>query len=108
MCNIMYTIMIVKISEVVGPDLATRNGCDNLFRKLEQISETEISLDFSGVSSIGRSFAHQYIINKSSSIKTIREVNIPSSVEQMLEFVKRNLLKKKPVENNNIKRVIIS
>lgn len=100
--------MNIKVSQVVGPDLATRIGCDNLFRLLEEIPDKKVTLDFSGVSSISRSFAHEYNTKKGISIKAISEVNTPTSIRQMLEFVKNKPSKKKPLDNNNMKSVIIS
>ncbi len=43
--------MEIKIIQVVGPDLATRNGCDKLFNLLCQLPDNKVKLDFSDVSS---------------------------------------------------------
>jgi hypothetical protein len=99
--------MILKVSQVVGPDLATRNGCDNLFKQIQQIQDVKVTLDFSGISSISRSFAHEYFVKKNMSIKTVSETHVPLSVKQMLEFVKKKPSKKKPVESNKLKSVTI-
>lgn len=97
--------MNLKVSQVVGPDLATRNGCDNMFKLIEQSQDANITLDFSMVSSISRSFAHEYIMKKKLSSKTVSEVHVPVSVKKMLEFVNSKQFQKKPVDNNNMKTV---
>ena len=99
--------MDLKVSQAVGPDLATRNGCDNMFKLIEQSQDANITLDFSRVSSISRSFAHEYIMKKRLSSKTVSEIHVPTSVRKMLEFVENQQSKKKPVENNNMKTVTI-
>jgi hypothetical protein len=99
--------MDLKVCQIVGSDLATRNGCDNMFKLIEQSQDANITLDFSMVSSISRSFAHEYITKKKLSSKTVSEVNVPVLVEKMLKFVGSKQYQKKPVENNNIKTVTI-
>jgi Ethanolamine utilization protein EutJ (predicted chaperonin) len=99
--------MEVKIFQVVRPDLATRNGCDKLFELLEQTPEKKITLDFSNVSSISRSFAHQYLRKKNLSKKVISEVHVPILVQRMLDFVK-NQTEKKPIADNNLRSELIS
>ncbi|MHB1470092.1 MAG: hypothetical protein ACYCSA_00940 [Thermoplasmataceae archaeon] len=100
--------MRLRVSQVVGPDLATRNGCDNLFLLLEQNPDDEVILDFFDVTSISRSFAHQYLMKQSESTKTISEVNVPPVVRKMFEFVKNQNTRKKQVGDDNTKIVIIS
>ena len=99
--------MNLKVCQVVGPDLATRNGCDNMFSLIEQSQDSNITLDFSEVSSISRSFAHEYIIKKKLSSKTVSEIHVPVSVRKMLELVNSKQFQKKPIENKNMKTVTI-
>ncbi len=99
--------MRVKIFQVVGPDLATRNGCDKLFELLEQKPERKITLDFSNVSSISRSFAHQYLMKKNLSEKVILEVQVPILVQRMLDFVK-NQTGRRQIADDNLRSELIS
>ena len=99
--------MIMKMSEKVGPDLATRKSCDRLFQSLEQTPEKQITLDFSKTQSISRSFAHQYLMRKNSSTKIILEIHVPKTVQEMINFVK-NESGKKPTDNWKAKYEIIS
>jgi len=46
-------------------------------------------IDFSGIKSITRSFAHQYTVNKIKSDKQIIECEIPLKIKPMFELVER-------------------
>ena len=48
-----------------------------------------VVVDFSGVESITRSFAHQYVMNKSLSQKEIIERDISPEIKPMFELVER-------------------
>lgn len=100
------SIMIVRVSQSVGPDLATRNGCDKLFDSLECSPDMNIILDFSEVSSISRSFAHQYFLRKRSSKKSVSEVNVPAVVRKMMNFVQKGSTRRQ-MENSKVKSKII-
>ena len=71
--------MCIMMVKVVGPDLATRNVCDNLFKLLEQSPKERITMNFSDVSSISRSFAHEYITKRKLTTKIISETNVPAN-----------------------------
>ncbi|MGC8656267.1 MAG: hypothetical protein ACP5RS_02730 [Thermoplasmata archaeon] len=95
--------MKIKISEVIGPDLATRKGCDNLFDMIEKSQEKNFVIDFSGVISISRSFAHQYTKRKQLSSKTISEVEVSDMVRKMMDLVKQH---SNTIQYKNIDKVI--
>ena len=71
--------MCIMMVKVVGPDLATRNDGDNLFILLEQSPKERITMNFSGVSSISRSFAHEYITKRKLTTKIISETSVPAN-----------------------------
>ena len=71
--------MCVMMVKVVGPDLATRNVGDNLFKLLEQSPKERITMNFSDVSSISRSFAHEYITKRKLTTKIISETSVPAN-----------------------------
>lgn len=81
-------IKTIKISEVVSPDLALRDTADYFFNMLESIHENKVIINFVDVVSISRSFAHEYISRKTSSKKTIDEINMPQNVDKMFNLVK--------------------
>jgi hypothetical protein len=99
--------MAIKVSRIVGPDLATRNGCVRLFESMNKIPEKKIILDFSDVSSISRSFAHQYLKEKKLSTKIISEIQVPAIVHDMLVFVK-NQPQTRKIESEYVRSQVIT
>lgn len=80
----------IRVKEEISPDLMLRGVADAFFDKLESIKADSLVLDFAGVESISRSFAHQYILRKRTSTKTINEINVPENVSKMLALVRRS------------------
>jgi anti-anti-sigma regulatory factor len=93
--------MKVKVSELLGmSDLALRFWADELFKLLPEKKESILILDFSGVEFVSRSFAHEYLKEKSAHLIAIREKNMNSTVKQMFK-----LASQKPKKNEiNISR----
>lgn len=81
----------VNINKILSEHLVFRISCNALFDELETLEDNEIVIDFSNVKTISRSFAHQYLIRKSTSNKIIREENLPDNINKMLEIVKMQL-----------------
>lgn len=77
----------IKIAEKLSADLALRNVADSFFNWLESLPDDTLVIDFSGVRSISRSFAHKYVQRKKASHKTINEINVPDNVLKMLRIV---------------------
>jgi len=82
------TSRTVKISQVVAPNLMFRGMADSFFDSLERTAVKRLVLDFAGVKSISRSFAHQYIIRQNNSNKKIIEVNLNKDVAMMLRITR--------------------
>jgi hypothetical protein len=78
---------IIRIREAVSADLALRRKADNFFDAIEKVPSTTVVIDFSGVKSISRSFAHQYQIRKRSSKKKVSETSLPPFVTKMFDVV---------------------
>jgi len=70
-------------------NLAFRHSADDLFEYINSLSTQKVVIDFSGIKSITRSFAHQYIVNKTKSNKQIAEREIPLTIKPMFELVER-------------------
>ena len=66
--------------------LSLRHTADSLFDKIENL-KTNVVIDFSNIHSVSRSFAHQYLRRKNEFKKQISEVNMNSSVQEMLQLV---------------------
>lgn len=73
----------------LSSNLSFRHSADDLFEYINSLSESKIMIDFSGIESITRSFAHQYIVNKIKSDKQIIECKIPFKIKPMFELVER-------------------
>jgi len=63
---------IIRISEKVSKDLALRDIADALFDDIESLTESAVVIDFSEVTSIARSFAHQYSLRE----EVLKEENL--------------------------------
>jgi hypothetical protein len=69
--------------------LAFRHSADDLFDYINSLSTPMVMINFSGIKSITRSFAHQYVVNKTKSNKQIIECEIPLKIKPMFELVER-------------------
>ena len=79
----------ISIRKAVSVDLALRQLASRFFDKIEALSAAEIVIDFRGVSSISRSFAHEYVSRRAASGKAITETNVPVWVEKMFRVVQQ-------------------
>ena len=80
----------IIVAETMSPNLALRNMADSFFDSLEKKEFNHLQLDFTGIKSISRSFAHQYILRKKNCSKTITEMNVPDNVSKMMGLVTRS------------------
>jgi hypothetical protein len=78
-----------SVQQKLSSNLAFRHSADDLFEYINSLSASKIMIDFSGITSITRSFAHQYIVNKIKSDKQIFECEMPSNIKPMFELVER-------------------
>ncbi|MDD2655810.1 MAG: DUF4325 domain-containing protein [Candidatus ainarchaeum sp.] len=83
----MKQSMVVSISVSTSKDLALRRSADAFFDEIVTLPTTEIIIDFNGVSTITRSFAHQYLLRKKDIAKKIFEVHVPKNVKKMFDVV---------------------
>jgi hypothetical protein len=77
----------MRVTDELTRDLALRANADQFFDRIEQSSANCVTLDFTGVHSISRSFAHQYALRKQRTDKVIRETHLESDVEKMIRLV---------------------
>ncbi len=80
---------ILCVSEAISPNLMLRAVADAFFDQIERSAEKTLTLDFSGVRSASRSFAHQYAIRKKASRKRLLEANMNPDVERMIALASR-------------------
>ncbi len=93
--GIMYTDTYIQkckiqLAEVISKNLRFRISANELFKYIEKINSSHILIDFNNVQTITRSFAHQYLVNKSISQKNITEINISPTIKKMFEIVNNN------------------
>ena len=67
--------------------MAMRNLAETLFESIDRMPERSITIDFSGVESITRSFAHAYSTRKAGSPKDVSEINVAPNIAEMLAVV---------------------
>lgn len=80
----MTRLMVV---EEAPKNLALRSTAVNLFGHAA-FREGEVDLDFAGVESMGRTFAHEYLRLKSRCPHGVAEANVPECAEKMLEIAR--------------------
>lgn len=98
--------ILIEIWKKISIDLALRHTADLFFNQLELLSDTEITVSFSDVRSISRSFAHQYMLRKKLSNKKIVELNLPIYVQKMLKLVEETRHRSKDVLDLNSMQII--
>lgn len=79
----------IEIRKKISDHLALRNNAASFFETLDKLSVENIIIDFSGVRSISRSFAQEYVDRKKNTRKSIREINTPENIEKMFMIVSR-------------------
>jgi hypothetical protein len=62
-----------------------------------------VQIDFSGVSSISRSFAHQYLQRKNESKKIIKEINLSENIARMFDAVRNSNHKKDIIDRSSVR-----
>ena len=75
------------VTDVLPRNLALRSTVARLFER-DALRGGDAELDFAGIESMGRSFAHEYLQLKSAHPHGVAEVNVPDDVEKMLEVAK--------------------
>lgn len=99
--------LAIKIKDAISPDLALRDTANEFFDSMESRKNRKIAIDFSGVSSISRSFAQQYLARKQKSRKEIVDVNIPSNIRKMFELIKNQEKKENFLDRKTIELICI-
>lgn len=95
------------MKNVFSDNLALRQNADDLFDYIESSPTEEIIFDFTGVTSISRSFAHQYTLRKNQCNKKITETGESVEVERVFEFAKKQREKQPPVDMADVRVLAI-
>jgi len=97
----------VRLADAIYEDLALRDSAIRLFEDIEDSPETEVVIDFSGIRSMSRSFADEYLTRRLRTAKTIREENVPANIQQMLDVVSHRSKTKKRFEADSVSLSIV-
>lgn len=82
-------MILIKLKEEFGVDLGSRSYAIELFKKLENNS-SNITIDFSDIQFISRSFAQEYLNFKIMASYEIEEINVPCIAKKMFNVVLKN------------------
>ena len=77
----------INMAEMLTPNLALRETAAKFISYVEGLPNSEIILDFSGVRTITRSFAHEYSTRKRNLHRRITETNVSPDVAKMFAVV---------------------
>ena len=61
----------IILVDIIGRYPTTRESCDELFNKINKLTEDSIIIDFSNIIGTTNSFASEYVFNKNKCKKTI-------------------------------------
>jgi hypothetical protein len=80
----------VSIAKELSPDLALRDVASSFMNKMANFDCDEVEIDFEGVESITRSFAHGYLARKRAMTIILSEVNVPANVRKMFAIIQNS------------------
>ena len=83
-------VNIIMVKDVLNENLEMNSTATDFLDMVDELSDNEIHIDFTGVKFISRSFAQGYYTKKLKLNKKIVEVNIPSIVQPMFDIMERN------------------
>lgn len=88
----------ISLKKAISSHLFLRQTAVNFFKEMNKLKDEKITIDFKGIEFMSRSFAHEYLRQKTKSKKDINEISVPSDIKKMFTYV----------ENAQAKPVIIS
>ncbi len=80
----------IKIGETIHSNLGMNSSARNLFKELNNSPAKNITIDFSNVIFMSRSFTQEYLFQKLNSNKNIIEQNVPEDVQKMFDVVMKD------------------
>ena len=83
-------VNIIMVKDVLNENLEMNSTVTDFLDMVDELSDNEIHIDFTGVKFISCSFAQGYYTKKLKLNKKIVEVNIPSIVQPMFDIMERN------------------
>lgn len=80
----------IIIKESISDCLAIRSSVKQLFKNIESLPASAITIDFKDVQFMNRSFAHEYLIQKNHINKKILEINKSQNIVKMFSVVENS------------------
>lgn len=96
----------IRLKEFIGSNLFLRAYADELFGYIDSRKNASIVIDFDGIQSISRSFAHEFLHRLEQSKNILTLTNEPENVKKLFAIV-REPKKKFIVANLNSKIVFL-
>lgn len=81
------------LKDTVSEDLALRNMAASVFEAKEFKGSGQVLVDFAGIKSISRSFAHEYMKRKNEQSCEVVDINVPPNIKRMFEVVENTHIK---------------
>ena len=81
------------LTDVVSEDLSLRNMVSNIFNSSVFQKKEDVLIDFTGIKSISRAFAHEFLTRKQKLDCKVMEINLPSEIKKMFEIVENPKIK---------------
>jgi len=78
----------INVASMLSANLALRDTAAKFVLYVEGLPNSEVIVDFNGVRTITRSFAHEYCTRKRDIHKRIREKNVSPDVAKMFAVVR--------------------
>ena len=92
------TTLLLK--DKVSEDLSLRNMVSNIFEAEEFQNTNDVMIDFTGIKSMSRAFAHEYLQYKERQNCKVLELNMPSNIKKMFEIVKSSKTKSELIKSS--------
>ena len=97
----------IRVTSVLPEDLVMRASAAELLEMIEKLPSGVVEVNFEDVKSCTRSFADEYYMRKLRSTKTVREVNMPTCVHQLLMAVAHPGKKDQVIDIENLKVTVL-
>ena len=79
----------VVIKDKINSSLEMNSAAVEFLEEVDKIDDSDVSIDFSGVVFVSRSFAQSYFTKKNKLNKNIDEVNISEGVKPLMDMIKK-------------------
>lgn len=80
---------LIIVNEI-HPNLGIKGGAQLFFDYIKSLPEHVILINFEGSEFMSRSFAQEYIKQRRSINKEIKEIKVPENIKSMLEIVEKS------------------